>query len=221
MNLEFDHVFAFGRPGGPEADRLAAAGFAVLPPRRHPGQGTESRSVLFDAAYLELVHLTSRSEAEGDALRLDRRSDFAATGHCPFGIGLRGTESEAPPGTFVPYRPPWGTPGYPPILLHRTSLERPGLPLVFVSQPVGGNPVASLRPDAWKRLDPAMRAHRSGATGIASVELTVRDARGWPLDPPVPGVVVREGAAFQATVRLDGWRGAPIALAPWITLAPA
>jgi hypothetical protein len=221
MDLEFDHVFAFGRPGGPEADLLAAAGFAVLPPRRHRGQGTESRSVLFDGHYLELIHLAARSEAEADALRLDRRSDFAATGHCPFGIGLRGTEDAAEAGSFVPYRPPWGTPGYPPILLHRTSLEHPGLPLVFVSQPVGTNPVASLRPENWTRLDPALRAHRNGATGIASVEVTVRDARGWPLDPPAPGVVVQEGPAFEATVRLEGWRGPPIALTPWITLAPA
>ncbi len=221
MGLEFDHVFAFVNPGCHEADVLAAAGFSVLPPRHFTGQGTANRSVLFDAAYLELVHLTSRTEAESDESRLDRRADFAVTGHCPFGIGLRGVMRSEEQTAFVPYHPPWGTPGYPPMLLHRTSVERPGLPLVFVSQPRGTNTVESMRPGAWKTLDPAMLAHRNGVTGIASVELTIRDTRGWPLDPPPPGVLVRNGPAFHATVRLEGRLGAPIQLAPWITLVPA
>jgi hypothetical protein len=221
MDLAFDHVFAFVGSEGREAEVLAAAGFAVRPPHRHRGQGTENRSVLFDSAYLELIYLASRAEAEHHELRLDRRAGFATTGHCPFGIGLRGVVVEAEQAAFVPYRPPWGTPGYPPMLLHRTSMERPGLPLVFVSQPWGTNTVESMKPGAWKTLDRAMLAHRNGASGIASVEVTVLDARGWPLTPPTPGVVVREGRAFHACVRLDGLRGAPIELAPWLTLAPA
>lgn len=221
MDLEFDHVFAFVDPACREAELLAAAGFSVLPPHRHRGQGTANRSVLFDKAYLELIYLESRIDAERHELRLDRRADFAVTGHCPFGIGLRGVAGPAEQAPFVPYRPPWGTPEYPPMLLHRTSLEQPGLPLVFVSQPSGTNTVESMKPGAWTTLDRAMLAHRSGATDIAAVELTIPDPRGWPLDPPTPGVVVRRGPAFHATVRLENLRGAPLELTPWITLAPA
>lgn len=221
MDLQFDHVFAFVGPGCREADLLVAAGFAVLPPHRHAGQGTENRSVLFDAAYLELIYLAARDEAERAELRLDRRADFATTGHCPFGIGLRGVVPSEEQAAFVPYHRPHGTPGYPPMLLSRASLAHPELPLVFVSQPSGTRSVESMRPGAWMSVDPAMLAHRNGVTGISSVELTIRDARGWPIDPLPPGVAVREGSAFHATVRLEGLLGAPIALAPWITLAPA
>jgi len=220
MDLQFDHVFVVASPDCPEADVLAAAGFTLLPPKRHEGQGTANRSVLFPDASLELIHLVSRAEAERHELRLDRRADFATTGHCPFGIGLRATVPIDAQTPFVSYRPRWGTPNDPPMLLHRASLDRPGLPLVFVSQPRGTHPVASLRPGAWHRLDPARLAHPNGVTGIASVEVTVPDARGWPLDPPAPGVTVREGPAFHATVRLAGALGAPIAPVPWLTLVP-
>jgi hypothetical protein len=221
MDLRFDHLFVFAGPECRGADALAAAGFSVLPPHRHAGQGTGNRSVLFDASYLELLHLTSREEAEGSELRLDRRADFAGTGHCPFGIGLRGLVSPEEEAAFIAYRPPWGTPGYPPILLHRTSLAFPGLPYVFVSRPFGANTVDSMRPGAWKALDPAKLAHRNGATGIASVELTILDLAGWPVEPPPPGVVVRVGREFHATVRVEGMRGPSLAPTPWLTLAPA
>lgn len=221
MDLEFDHVFAFVSPGCPEAGVLDAAGFSVLPARRHAGQGTANRSVLFDASYLELIHVASRPEAEAHELRLDRRADFATTGHCPFGIGLRALVPGEAQGPFVAYRPPWGTADYPPMLLHRGALARPGLPLVFVSQPPHGHDVASMRPGAWRRLDAAYLAHRNGVTGIATVEVTVPDPTGWPLDPPAAGVAVREGRTFHATVRLTGTFSRPLAVTPWLDLAPA
>ncbi len=221
MHVELDHVFSFVSEDAHEAQTVADAGFTLGPPGRHPGQGTANRSAFFADTYLELIHLVARPEAETSVLRLDRRSDFALTGHCPFGIGLRAVVPDPDPALFETYRPPWGTPDYPPMLLHRTSLEHPGLPIVFVSQPPHGATVDAMRPRAWRSLPATHLAHPCGATGIASVELTVPDARGWPIVPPPPHVTLRTGPRFHLTVRLACSMRAPVEVAPWFTLAPA
>lgn len=221
MQVELDHVFSFVSEDAHEARTLAEAGFTLGPAGRHPGQGTANRSAFFADTYLELIHLVARAEAETSVLRLDRRSDFATNGHCPFGIGLRAFVPDPDPAVFEAYRPPWGTPGYPPMLLLRASLAHPGLPIVFVSQPWGTPSLDAMRPRAWRSLPPSALAHPCGATGIASVELTVPDARGWPVAPAPPAVTLREGAGFHATVRLAGTMRAPVEVTPWCTLAPA
>jgi hypothetical protein len=221
VHLELDHVFSFVSEDAREAAVLEAAGFSLLPPGTHRGQGTANRSVAFADTYLELIHLAVRADAEASELRLDRRSDFATTGHCPFGIGLRAVVPDPDPATFEAYRPPWGTPDYPPMLLLRACLEHPGLPIIFVSQPPGTTTLQGMRPGAWRRLGPAHLTHRSGATGIDAVEITVPDARGWPPVPPPPRVTVRAGSRFHATVRLAGTMRAAVEVTPWLTLAPA
>ena len=221
MHLELDHVFSFGSEDGHEAAALEAGGFTLRPPGRHPGQGTANRCVAFPDSYVELIHLVARPEAETSELRLDRRSDFAVTGHCPFGIGLRAVVPDDERKPFQAYRPPWGTPDYPPMLLHRTCLEHPGLPIVFVSQPPHGATVDGMRPRAWRNLPPSHLAHPCGATGIAAVEITVPDARGWPIVPPPPQVTLRAGPRFHLTVRLAGSMRAAVEVTPWFTLAPA
>ena len=93
--VEVDHVFVVVEPGASGAfDALRAAGFAVdTGTTRHTGQGTASRSVLFQNVYLELIWIDSTVSVEGEALELLEGMRLAAawreSGASPFGIGLR------------------------------------------------------------------------------------------------------------------------------------
>ena len=222
MPLVLDHVFAFVAPALSEVARLEAAGFVVTPPHGHPGQGTANRCVMFPNAYLELIHLASRAEAEANVMRLDRRADFTSTGECPFGIGLRGTLTDAERAAFWPYEPPYRKPGGPPIWIHRETSEVAGLPLVFVVEQRG----ESLDPDAFRpdhRADVAAiraLAHRTPVRGLAGVDIQVPDARGWPLGIDVPGVRVEAGGPYRLHVLLDAEGLGPLNLSAHLELRP-
>ena len=214
--LALDHVFAFVDPSLAEVAPLEAAGFVVTPPHGHPGQGTANRCVMFPNAYLELITVASRPEAEANVLRLDRRADYRSTGECPFGIGLRGTLTDAERTAFWPYEPPYRKPGGPPIWIHRDTSEVAGLPLVFVMEAWSGSP----DPDAFRpdhRPDVAALhalAHRTPVRSLAGVDLEIPDARGWPLGIHVPGVRVEAGGPYRMSVLLDGEGLAPLNLSP-------
>jgi len=131
MPLELDHIFVFCN-----ADQIATdldrRGLDVTNGRRHPGQGTANRSVMFSQWYLELIYLSHREEAETNQLRLDRRADWSETGACPFGIGLRTNYPPNQIDQFFRYDPPYEAPFQ--LWIHRWNDERPELPLVFIME---------------------------------------------------------------------------------------
>jgi len=109
--LELDHVFVAATPGAPEMRILAEAGFLEGSDHDHPGQGTASRGVFFENAYLELIWLTEPDVARSPAIRRTRladRLDPAGTGN-PLGFGLRSPEDTVPAAPFRtwPYGPPY------------------------------------------------------------------------------------------------------------------
>jgi hypothetical protein len=111
MDFELDHLFVcVSEGGGPEAERLAAAGLAEGEPNRHPGQGTACRRFFLANAYLELLWVCDPGEAQSEPtrpLRLWERWSARSAGACPFGICLRPSspEIEGPPFAAWPYRP--------------------------------------------------------------------------------------------------------------------
>ena len=55
MAFELDHVFLAASHGAPEMRVLREAGFLEGPDHDHPGQGTASRGIFFENAYLEMI----------------------------------------------------------------------------------------------------------------------------------------------------------------------
>jgi hypothetical protein len=112
-----DHVYAFCRPGAPEAARLEAAGLRIGVRREHPGQGTANVCFCFQDSYLELIWITDVADAAAAALALPERSRWRESTASPFGICLRpaGDPAAAPPFAAVDYAPAYLPPGMPPI----------------------------------------------------------------------------------------------------------
>lgn len=111
VGFELDHLFVAVSTPESGADALRDAGFREGPSQDHPGQGTASRGVFFENAYLELIWLTDPAEAVSPAIRRTRLGERTApgSGACPFGIALRGREGPETPlpfGTWE-YRPPY------------------------------------------------------------------------------------------------------------------
>ena len=172
--LTFDHAFVFVEPGHREANFLRKLGLTLEFQRDHIGQGTANDLLLFDENYLELIYLRSRSEAERNELRLDRRADHANTGASPFGVALRGSIEQAQtlpglgPEAWMKYQLP-GTP----MTLHllRETLDNIALPLVFGFDTP---PSRTEGPTQDRRLGQhpiAFVGHVCGVSGIDSLEL--------------------------------------------------
>lgn len=132
--LELDHFFVAvsGLEAGSPA--VEAAGFLASPSHPHPGQGTASRGILFENAYLEFIWLTDPAEAESPPIRRTRLSERVnpGSGACPFGIGLRMTGDGQSPVPFETweYRPPYLPDGL--SFQMSVNSENLGEPLVFV-----------------------------------------------------------------------------------------
>lgn len=111
MGFDLDHVFMAAALGAPEMRILAEAGFLEGPDHDHPGQGTASRGVFFENAYLELIWLTEPDVARSPMIRRTRladRLDPAGTGN-PLGFGLRSSQDPVPAAPFGTwsYGPPY------------------------------------------------------------------------------------------------------------------
>lgn len=160
MALELDHVFVAATSEGPEMEVLTDAGFLEGPQNDHVGQGTASRGIFFENAYLELIWLTDPDVARGPAIRRTRLADRLgpAGAGSPLGFGLRSTEDPVPRAPFRtwPYTPPYLPSGT--AFAMGANAEVVSEPLLFV--------LPWARTPGWE-LPP----HRNGARRITRVTL--------------------------------------------------
>ena len=87
--------------------------------------------------------MSDPAEARANALRLDRRADWATTGASQFGLGFRGRIELAHGDEFWLYDALG-----PRIWIHRDNERFPERPLVFVLE-AGGEEMEQLRPRVW------------------------------------------------------------------------
>ncbi|RYZ92987.1 MAG: hypothetical protein EOP06_02485 [Proteobacteria bacterium] len=191
MALILDHVFCFCDNALHESRVLAEAGFNLTAGKRHHGQGTANRSVVFETNYLELIFLNSRTDAQANSLRLDRRADWRFSGSSPFGIALRGTLEPEDAIHFTEYRPPYNPASR--ILIHKFDTTQPDFPLLFVMPSTGQN---------VKFKD--FNGHLNGSTNIAHVEVSSRSS--WPLVEMVPQITVAKSDLSECSLTLKGPR---------------
>ena len=165
--FELDHVFVWASLGGPEADRLAAAGMTEGEPNMHPGQGTACRRFFFRNAFLEFVWVHDPAEAQSEAARplgLWPRVVGRAAGASPFGLALRPSRSGdgSVPFPACTYRPDY-LPA--PLAIH-VGRDVPA------SEPLWFHMGFSRRPDdpGWPRRQPL--DHPAGVQAITKVRLT-------------------------------------------------
>jgi len=194
--LEIDHFFV--AVSGPESGsaELDAAGFQAGPSNAHPGQGTASRGILFENAYLEMIWLTDRAEADSPQIkrtRLGVRAD-PPSGSCPFGIGLRrkGEQDVVLPFETWAYRPPYLPEGM--SFQMSASSDQLGEPLVFF--------LPWLSAPAWPAPD-----HGNGARRVTGLEIVleeqVLDSETISAFSGIDLVSFRTGAAYFMDVELD------------------
>jgi hypothetical protein len=169
--LEVDNLFIFGRPGVPEVELLREAGLVVARDTFwHYGQGTASRSVLFENAYLELMWVTIDDELWAADSTLFKRGQALRTGTSPFGIGLRGTsDPDSVPFTTTRYAPEWLAPGTAFLLAAtNTDLREPDVAVV--------PPDLVLRPFfLWEPERRALVDHPLGVRRITGVQVLSPD----------------------------------------------
>jgi len=173
--VELDHVYIWVQPGAPEVATLRDLGFHVdTTPTHHTGNGTSSKSVLFENGYLELLYLDSTvtDSALTSAERSSNgdRARWRQSGANPFGLGLRrraGT-ADSLPFPSVPLYQSWMKPGT--ELRQITTLDQRDEPDVFVVP-------RDMALPAWideVRADDQMRQllqHPLGTLELTSVQL--------------------------------------------------
>lgn len=189
MRYELDHVFCFCEPTLPEAAVLEAAGFVLSPPRRHQGQGTANRTVIFAENYLELIHLEGEGEPAAARLELGARARWRETGASPFGICLRG--APGPRDRCWDYAPPYWRGGIIPVVDAPASS-----PLVFF--------IDGQKPSLWTG---ALLDHKTGTRAIREVALAGRGE--WPLSEKPAWLEITPGEP-ELRLTLDG-QSPPIA----------
>jgi Glyoxalase-like domain len=138
--LELDHVFCMVSDPGQLAGRLEEDGWILDDGRRHRGQGTRNRRLVWAEQFLELLWVIDAAEATANPLRLDRRSDWGTTGASPFGLGFRGQIDPADSSEFWLYDALG-----PRIWIHRDNERFPERPLIFVLE-TGADEMKQRRP---------------------------------------------------------------------------
>ncbi len=129
MSFELDHVFAAAAPGAPQIDALTAEGFIESGRQDHPGQGTASRGIFFENAYIELIWLDDSNAAASPPIQrthLAERADVDNAAN-PFGICFRADEPnvELPFETWE-YKAPYLPSGaYIPMGVNSEQLDEP------------------------------------------------------------------------------------------------
>jgi hypothetical protein len=134
MSFELDHVFVAASADAPEIQLLRTAGFVEGPAHDHVGQGTASRGIFFENAYLEFIWLTDAQTAmtppvlrTGLGLRADPEHPAS-----PFGFGLRSDVAAVPRAPFESwdYSPAYLPEGY--AFAMAANSEKLDEPLIFV-----------------------------------------------------------------------------------------
>ncbi len=109
--MQLDHVFFFVRDLEAAEALGRSLGLAETYRRNHVGQGTANICYCFENAFLELLFLTDRSEAESPAIAragLAQRASWRELGTCPIGIAWRLDRQDAPPSFATwQFRPPY------------------------------------------------------------------------------------------------------------------
>jgi hypothetical protein len=211
MSFELDHMFVAASPGAPEMRMLSSAGFQEGPEHDHPGQGTASRGVFFENAYLELIWLTDRAIASTAAIRRTHLVERADPEHpaCSFGIGLRSPAEPVPPAPFETwaYRPPYLPEGA--ALQIGTNSGELDEPLLFVLPwSRGASWELPAHPNGTRRIT---RVTVVSAGGKRSADLEAFSGMGL--------VSVEEGEAPFLRLELDdGSRGRQLDLRPSVPL---
>ena len=111
MTFVLDHVFVAASRDAPEMEPVRGAGFIEGPAHDHPGQGTASRGIFFENAYLELIWLADPTAAGAPPVARTGLAYRTDPGHAssPFGFGLRSERDPvpAPPFDVWQYGPPY------------------------------------------------------------------------------------------------------------------
>lgn len=92
--MELDHLFFLTTPSAPEIGKLEALGLMPTYRREHVGQGTANACYCFENAFLEVLWVTSDTDARSAAvarMQLAERAQWRTTGASPFGIAWRDT----------------------------------------------------------------------------------------------------------------------------------
>jgi len=198
LPIELDHVFCFSSPALPEAKLMEERGFRVNAGRRHPGQGTANRCVVFRENYLEFIFVDHEEEAKSNPLQLYRRAQWQKTGASPFGIALRGTLSEEERQQFWEYRPSYMQSG--PILVLKTDSDRG--PLLFIVPP-RGDTLSAMYPMNWPNIDRHLLEHTTQTSKITSIRLTGPGYQ-WPLTTSIPNIMMTTSTDPHLEVFIDG-----------------
>jgi hypothetical protein len=168
MPIELDHIFVCASPGGEdEARALSKFGLSEGTPNTHPGQGTACRRFFFHNAYLELLWITDRAEAQSETIRpthLWERWKARGSNACPFGLCFRPStqeQSDAPFPTWE-YRPPYLPPSWSfQVGTNASVMNEPALFYLPFSR----------RPDSQSAPRKQVMEHAAGLRELTRVEL--------------------------------------------------
>jgi len=166
---ELDHLFVWTTEGAPEVDILIDAGLTEGAPNTHPGQGTSNRRFFFQNAFLELLWVHDRNEAESEAIRgfhFWERWSKRNSGACPFGFIFR------PRGTDRG-EPPFSTWEYCPAYMPRNLAILVGRNAATLSEPMLFCMPFGMRPDLWLQGHEKLLRHRPGFTEIKELCLSL------------------------------------------------
>lgn len=207
MTLAIDHIFLFIDPEGSEIGVLRRLGLSETYRRAHPGQGTANACFAFDNLYLELLWLTSETEARSAPVvrtRLWERSQWRSTQACPFGVAVRGDLDAAGVPTWA-YRPPYLAQVLPagagiPVA---SASDDPALPMVFVSP---GNE----RPAQWPDERKGALQQAAGFRSVVSIEL---GSPSRAASAPLLRTLTSSSPPVHVTKRADGQHSLRLALA--------
>jgi Glyoxalase-like domain len=197
--MELDHLFIITTPSAPEIDRLEAIGLTPTYRREHVGQGTANVCYCFENAFLEVLWVSSVTEAQSPSvarMQLSKRAEWPGVAANPFGIAWRGSSATATP--TWPCTPPYLPAGMA-IDVAKDSDDL-AQPLMFTFP--GAN-----APREWPS---SRRGGLQAAGGFSQIELR----RVWlPRDVQASPALLQLAAACHASINVGQGRGHGLDLA--------
>jgi len=208
--MQLDHVFIFVDQKASAIMDLVSKGLAVSYRRDHVGQGTANACFVFDNAFLELLYLTSETDARLapiERTKLWERSQWQAMHTCPYGIAWRGDDIGIATWPFMPPYLPQGVEI--PVAI---DSDDQNLPMMFTFP-------GSKAPKDWPDEKRRFPAHPGGWNSITQVELALPN---WTLQSSAalkhmascikPPLIVTRGDKYAMMVTLGGPDGAKLTL---------